>query len=1137
MGPAAARLALSCVLVLLAAAPAAHAQSKLVAAPAPSTPSAKAAAAAVDYSREALVFERLEKTVRMNADGTGDTNTHVVLRLQSEQAARQFSVISIAYASAYQTGSIEHMRVHKPDGTTVETPTKEAVDVTPDVTREAPVYSDVKERQLPVRSLSSGDTMEYDLHVVTTRPEAKDMFWGAETLVTTGSVVLRQTVTLIAPKDKFVQVWSPKRKPEITEAGGLRTWTWTSSQLKPTPKASADGTPAAEDTDDSDLDADGRRIPAIAWTTFHNWAEVGAWYRSLALSRAQPDDAVRARAEALTRDAKTPEEQVRALYEFVSEHIRYIALDFGIGHYQPHSAAEVLVNQYGDCKDKDTLLEALLRARGFSTASVLIGAGIAPLPDVPTPAIFNHAITTVEVPGTGRVWLDATQETAPYRLLNAIIRDEQALVMPATGDASLQKTPANPPYPFVETATAEGTLGNDGVFKGHVKLEYRSDSEAGVRMMSRIAPAQWDAAAQYFDTALGLGGTATNADLHPAPMSQPATIAWDYKQSDFGDWKTLRILPLFPKLEVTTVDKEKAPKRDIDLGAPRTLVANTIVHLPEDMRADPPDAVHVKRPYATFDKTYRLKDGTLTVERKVVILQHKLPKAEWKDYYDFTHSIGMQDGENYIALVRAPKVVPTVETKAVALANGKDGKREGVVNLAPGNLPKLANAEVASPATQSRSDAPAAGSGSDPSTPPADPETLMQQAREAFGRGDLAAEVDLLAKVKQTAPDTPYVMSMLGYLAARSGKWQEAVDDYKLELAHHPDADDSIVQLLAWEYGQHKQYKDAVDLLKSYSSRNSGTLTRSLASTQMAMKDNEGAAKTLEAFTASHPDDRTAENMLANAYLALHRSTEAAAAAHAAMDGSDDPLVLNNNSYLLSEVKLDLPFAEERSRHSIDVMETASAQLPIDEANNRAFFAASNLTASWDTLGWILFEEGKATDAEPYIKAAWLHRQDVAVAYHLGQIYESEAKRDESLRVYELALATDHASDAPDYEAVRTSADRLRKAGAKSNIGNAVQALQDMRTYHLPKQPGIKGWGTFRVQIGADGIHASQLVTGPDAMKPMTASLDKLKISSALPPGSRALLLRDGVLSCESSSQQCIFVLMPHASVQNEITQ
>jgi hypothetical protein len=48
---------------------------------------------------------------------------------------------------------------------------------------------------------------------------------------------------------------------------------------------------------DPDEDAEGRKLPSVAWTTFHSWAEVGDWYRGLSLGRAEPNDALRARAE------------------------------------------------------------------------------------------------------------------------------------------------------------------------------------------------------------------------------------------------------------------------------------------------------------------------------------------------------------------------------------------------------------------------------------------------------------------------------------------------------------------------------------------------------------------------------------------------------------------------------------------------------------------------------------------------------------------------------------------------------------------------------------------------------------------------------------------------------------------------
>ena len=144
------------------------------------------------YRDEPLVFERLDTAVTMHADGTGETTQHVILRVQSEGTARQFSVLSVAYASANEQGGFDFVRVHKADGTTVETPTDGSMEMPAEVTRDAPVYSDIKEKHLPVRSLSVGDRLEYQTHTTRTRAEAPNQFWGAEHVALNAGVVLSQ---------------------------------------------------------------------------------------------------------------------------------------------------------------------------------------------------------------------------------------------------------------------------------------------------------------------------------------------------------------------------------------------------------------------------------------------------------------------------------------------------------------------------------------------------------------------------------------------------------------------------------------------------------------------------------------------------------------------------------------------------------------------------------------------------------------------------------------------------------------------------------------------------------------------------------------------------------------------------------
>ena len=186
------------------------------------------------YRDEPYVFEKLEKTVRMKPDGTGEQLTHVVLRVQSEGTARQFAVLSVSYASANETGSIDYIRVHKADGTTVETPTTDAIEMPSEVTREAPVYSDIREKNVPVRSLSVGDRLEYQLHTVRTKAEAPNESWGAEHFSTGAGVVLSQTITLEAPASMYVQVWSPNHP--ATPRSAATTTSVPSTRIDRTPR-------------------------------------------------------------------------------------------------------------------------------------------------------------------------------------------------------------------------------------------------------------------------------------------------------------------------------------------------------------------------------------------------------------------------------------------------------------------------------------------------------------------------------------------------------------------------------------------------------------------------------------------------------------------------------------------------------------------------------------------------------------------------------------------------------------------------------------------------------------------------------------------------------------------------------------
>ena len=159
------------------------------------------------------------------------------------------------------------------------------------------------------------------------------------------------------------------------------------------------------------------------FSTFHSWEEIGAWYSNLERERRAPTAEVRAQADEIVRGQTNDLDKIRALYEWVSRNIRYVSLSFGVGRYQPHAAAEVLQNRYGDCKDKTTLLEAMFEAEGFHGLPVLINSKAEIDPDVPTPLQFDHAITFISLNGTIIGW---TPRSASVRLVTCFRSCEES---------------------------------------------------------------------------------------------------------------------------------------------------------------------------------------------------------------------------------------------------------------------------------------------------------------------------------------------------------------------------------------------------------------------------------------------------------------------------------------------------------------------------------------------------------------------------------------------------------------------------------------------------------------------------------------------------------------------------------------
>jgi transglutaminase-like putative cysteine protease len=382
------------------------------------------------------------------------------------------------------------------------------------------MYSDLREKHVPVKGLEPGDTLEYSARWLIEKPLATGQFWYSYQFIKS-SIVLDEQLEISVPNEREVKLRSKTIQPTTREANGLRIYTWKTSNLN---SVSMEEQKKAQSYDTI------RGLlppPDVLLSSFRTWEEVGRWYDRMQQEKIQASLEVKAKAEELSKGLPDDDARLRAIYNYVSLRYRYVAISFGIGRHQPHSPAEILGNQFGDCKDKHTLLAALLNVVGIGAYPVLINAQTAVDENVPSPGQFNHVISVV-AKGNTLFWMDTTPEVTAMGYLMYSLRGKPALVI-LPDKVAFQTAPANPPFAKAQTDTITAKLDADGTLHAHVEALYRGDSELYFRHVFRRWPeSQWKDLGQQISYGARLGGTISNVKASsPERTEEPFTEAYD----------------------------------------------------------------------------------------------------------------------------------------------------------------------------------------------------------------------------------------------------------------------------------------------------------------------------------------------------------------------------------------------------------------------------------------------------------------------------------------------------------------------------------------------------------------------------------------------------------------------------------
>ncbi|MGZ4845523.1 MAG: DUF3857 domain-containing protein [Candidatus Angelobacter sp.] len=1028
---------------------------------------------AADSSEQPAIIEELSTSARFENDGSSVQTVRQRVKIQNEAGIRLYGIITFNFIVG-QEFSIDTVEVHKKDGSTVKAGTSNIQEVTPEISRVAPMYSDLHQKQVTVPGLSVGDEVTFQ-YTAKQSALVPNQFWFQYSFAKT-AIVLSESVQLDIPRGRKVHVsFQPENKPEIKNSGERTIYQWhaVNEKVQERPKNAVQ----------KELMTGTAPSASVQLSTFENWEQVGSWYYGLQHERSAPTAAIRAKALELTKGLDSQEAKIKALYQFVSLNFRYISLDFGIGRYQPHAADEVLANKYGDCKDKHTLLAALLAAARIEAYPALINLGKSIDPEVPSPGQFDHLITAVPM-GKNTLFLDTTAEVAPYGMLIAPLRHKKALVITGASAAQFVETPADPPFTAQEVFDLQGKVDDSGTLEAEVNYYVRGDAEILFKSAFRQAPPS-----KYKDLVQGIsyyGGFAGEVSQIKVEglenLDEGIRIIYHYHRPDYFDLQDQvpkKSLPLsfshFPEWE----ESEESLRLYPSTGQ---LTHKCRLELPPGISIQAPLDVKLDREYARYQASYSAQKNIVTAERKIVVLTPEITATHRGDYSAFRKAVDADESQNIV--LRLPP----------GFVAGKAGKSSSV-----------------------------------------DVDELMRQAEIEYRERDYNGANADFRKVAERDPKRKGIWTQIGLVEGHLGRYQDAINDYQKAIAADPFDSQAHTEIAGMYFSVNKSPDAIKELKKALEIDPLSHRAHYLLGWQYSnvLHDPANAVPELEKALATEEDHFHDEvqirELLTDGYFKLKQFDKAVESLKLAVESAPNPSVWNNAAYILAENDQALDLAQQYADSALKGIYERLNQLESGSIRLPDFIFMAQLAMTWDTMGWIHFKAGHFDLAEKYVRAAWILAQNRESAEHLGEIYEKLHNIPEATRFYAMSVNPGFMGRTPGPDKGR---ERLVKMVGRQRGEQMIQARvnepSQLRTIHLGNiaPAGTKGEFYFIFEPGPRVV-AIQLNSGDARLTDQLHKQEgKIAASVLFPENAPQKLIREGLVMCSAYYKACDLVFV-----------
>ena len=444
----------------------------------------------------------------VDSSGREQTTFHQEILIRNDAGVAEFGQYPLDFDDETEKLDLLEAYTRKPDGRKIPVNLNAVYLQLAQGDDATPQFDSTKQKIVVFPQLAAGDTMVLTYRRTELKPTIPGQF--SRTFVLAPDFAIDDFEMSLAVSDRFkVNVFERNLTVKRIHQGHIQLFRLSYHH----PVAPADYISELDDRDVS---------PMVLISSYATWDQFAAKYADLIAPTLTQDRAIAAQANQITQGVTDRAARTKLIYDWVSTHIRYVAVELGNGGYVPHSAATVLALGYGDCKDHATLFSALLKAEGIPSVRVLINSNASyQLGDVPTMGAFDHMITWLP---ELKIYADTTAQFAPFGALPFREYGKPVIFVVNTGDAR-HTVPILTPGTARTVTTISSAIDSENRIIGDISYSGTGPFDFAARGDGFYAQSQ---GADYDDEVLqerNLSGTArVTSSTEPTDLDQKFTL-------------------------------------------------------------------------------------------------------------------------------------------------------------------------------------------------------------------------------------------------------------------------------------------------------------------------------------------------------------------------------------------------------------------------------------------------------------------------------------------------------------------------------------------------------------------------------------------------------------------------------------